>query len=82
MKTVVIIPAYNEEKRILRTLEPYYAFFKKKLKNDFELVIVPNNCNDKTLEVAQNFAKGKKQIEILNISEKVGKGGAVITGFE
>jgi dolichol-phosphate mannosyltransferase len=78
----IVFPAYNEEKRILPVLEKYYSFFKKKLRKDFELIIVPNNCSDKTFEISKNFSKDKKNVFVENISYYVGKGGAVIKGFE
>ena len=59
MKLSIIIPAYNEEKRILITLNEYYKFFKKKLGNDFEIIIIPNNCSDNTYIIAKDFAKDK-----------------------
>lgn len=80
-KLSIIIPAYNEEKRILPTLKDYYGFLSKKLKSNFEMIIVPNNCSDKTLEICKKFSDRKKQIKIFNIPGKVGKGGAVIKGF-
>jgi glycosyltransferase involved in cell wall biosynthesis len=82
MKLSIIIPAYNEEKRIKPTLNSYYNFFKNKLGKNFELIIIPNNSEDKTLEIAQNFAKSRKNIRVYNISRYVGKGGAVMKGFE
>jgi glycosyltransferase involved in cell wall biosynthesis len=82
MKLSIIIPAYNEENRIQKTLQPYYDFFNKKLGKDFEIIVVPNNCKDKTLEIVQKFAKTKKNVKIINIPFYVGKGGAVMTGFE
>ena len=81
MKLSIIIPAYNEEKRILKPLQAYYEFFKKKLKDDFEIIVVPNNCRDKTLEVVEKFAKNKKNIKIKNIEKINGKGLAVMEGF-
>jgi len=82
MELSIIIPAYNEEKRILKTLKEYTKFFTKKFKKNFEIIIVPNNCKDNTLRVAQNFSKKNKQIKIFNIPYYVGKGGAVMLGFE
>lgn len=78
----IIIPAYNEENRISPTLEEYYTFFKKKFGDGFEIILVPNNCSDNTLEICKKFSKGKKQIKILNIPGYSGKGGAVIKGFK
>jgi glycosyltransferase involved in cell wall biosynthesis len=82
MKLSIVIPAYNEEKRISPTLGKYYRFLKKKFKNSFEIIVVPNNCKDNTLQVVQKFAKGKKQVRVINIPYYVGKGGAVMTGFK
>jgi dolichol-phosphate mannosyltransferase len=82
MKLSIIIPAYNEERRILSTLQDYYNFFNKKFKNNFEIIIVPNNCSDNTFKVVSDFSKNKKQIKIFNISHYSGKGGAVMKGFE
>lgn len=82
MKLSIIIPAYNEEKRILPTLNEYYSFFNEIFKNDFEIIVVPNNCSDGTLELVEKFIKNKNQMKILNIPGYVGKGGAVMKGFE
>jgi len=82
MEISIIIPAYNEEKRILPTLNDYYDFFKEKFNNTFEIIIVPNNCSDNTQEIVKEFAKDKPEIRIFNISYYSGKGGAVMKGFE
>ncbi len=82
MKLSIIIPAYNEEYRILPALRDYHGFFKNKFRNDFEIIVIPNNCRDNTLGIVQEFAKHKKQIRIVNIKCYSGKGGAVMKGFE
>ncbi|MBS3078617.1 glycosyltransferase [Candidatus Pacearchaeota archaeon] len=82
MKLSIIIPAYNEEKRILSPLNSFYNFFNKKLGKEFEVIVVPNNCKDNTLNVVKDFAKDKKNIVIFNINKYSGKGGAVIQGFK
>lgn len=81
IKFSIIIPAYNEEKRILPTLKSYYDFFKKSLDEKFEMIIVPNNCSDNTSAVVNNFAKGKKEVQVFEVSFYSGKGGAVMKGF-
>ena len=82
MKLSIIFPAYNEEKRIIPTLESYYNFYNKKLKRNFEMIIIPNNCKDNTLKITKDIAKNKEQVRVFNIPEYSGKGGAVIKGFE
>ena len=81
----IVIPAYNEEKRIGNILEGYGNFFKEKKKNkeidDFELLIVINNTKDKTEEVIKKFAKKYKEIRYLNFKEG-GKGFAIKEGFK
>jgi len=78
-KLSVVIPAYNEEKRIHRTLDSYAKFFSKKVK-DFEIIVVLNNCNDNTLKIVKNFKN--KKIKYLNFKEAIGKGGAILEGFK
>lgn len=92
MKLSIVIPAYNEEKRITKTLEDYYDFFNKKLGKNFEIIIVVNNSKDNTIKIAEDFAekinkknqetKNKEQIKVLNYPYFIGKGGAVMRGFE
>lgn len=81
----VIIPAYNEEKRIGKTLAAYGEFFEQKKKrkeiNDFEILIVINNTKDRTEEVVKTFSKKYKEIRYLNF-KLGGKGFAIIEGFK
>jgi glycosyltransferase involved in cell wall biosynthesis len=81
MKLSIIIPAYNEEKRIGRTLDSYSKFFSKNIK-DFEIIVVLNNCKDNTLKIVKEFIKKNKKIKYLNFKEAIGKGGAILEGFK
>ncbi len=82
IKLSIIIPAYNEEKRIVNTLRSYYTFFLNKLGKEFELIVVPNNCSDDTPKIVQNFANKHPGVLCYNIPYYVGKGGAVLEGFK
>jgi glycosyltransferase involved in cell wall biosynthesis len=81
----IVIPAYNEEKRIGNILEHYGAFFEEKKKNkeikDFEILIVINNTHDKTEEIVKKFIKKHKEIRYIKF-ERGGKGFAIIEGFK
>src|SRR3989344_7811527 len=81
MKLSIIIPAYNEETRIGKTLENYTSFFNKNLKN-YEIIVVLNGCVDNTLEIVNKIANKNKTLKILEFKEKIGKGGAIKEGFK
>ena len=82
MKISIIIPAYNEEKRIGKTLKEYKEFFQELEKRkvlDFEIIVVLNACRDNTLGVVE---KNKfPQLKILDFKQD-GKGFAIIEGFK
>ncbi len=83
-KVSIIIPAYNEEKRIERTLQHYYEYFNElsqEHERDFELVVVLNGCTDNTLGVVRDFAQDKNKIVIIDLKD-AGKGLAIIAGFK
>lgn len=75
----VIIPAYNEEKRLLPTLEQVYSFLEKQSYTS-EIILVENGSTDRTLEIAAEYAKTRPTITILH-EEQRGKGNAVRRGM-
>jgi len=81
-KVSIIIPSYNEEKRIGRTMKSYLDYFnslKKQRILDFELIIVINNTKDNSRKIIYNFKD--ESLKVLDF-EKRGKGFAVIEGFK
>ncbi len=83
-KVCIVIPAYNEEKRIGKTLEVYSAYFeslRKDKKLDYEMLVVMNNTTDKTEEIVKNYKKKNSRILYLNLKPQ-GKGLATIEGFK
>jgi len=79
-KIIIIIPSYNEEERIEKTLNKYVSFFKKKHSN-FEIIIVINNTTDQSPKIIKNLGKKYKEIKILEFKER-GKGFAIVEGFK
>lgn len=81
MKISIIIPAYNEEGRIERTMRAYHTFFTEK-NISFELVIVLNGCKDNTIGVVEDVRNSLADgtVVIINMQE-AGKGLAIKTGF-
>ena len=80
MKISIIIPAYNEEELIGKTLDEFTNHFDK-LKLDYELLIVINNTTDNTQGVVKQKQKKNKRIRYLNLKPG-GKGFALIQGFK
>ena len=70
----IVIPAYNEESRIAPTLKGIV----ENIKNLKEVLVVFDG-NDNTAGVASGFGP---KIRVLEFSEKLGRGGAIIEGFK
>lgn len=76
----IIIPAYNEEKRLLPTLHKVYAYLSRQ---DFysEIVIVDDGSTDNTIQVVRNFKSSDNHITILENTQNKGKGYSVRKGM-
>lgn len=81
METSLIVPAYNEKHRIHETLTAYGDAMSQRFGDDFEIIVVANGSTDGTAEVALRDREDRPQIRVVDIVEKVGKGGAVLQGF-
>ncbi|MEW6407381.1 MAG: dolichyl-phosphate beta-glucosyltransferase [Patescibacteria group bacterium] len=77
----VIIPTYNEEKRIGATLESVDSYLKKQ-NYDYEIIVVTNNCQDQTCEVVRGYQKKIFNLRLIDLENKGGKGKAVKRGVE
>lgn len=75
----IVIPAHNEEPRLLRCLEQIDAFLKTQA-YQAEAIVVENGSRDRTLEIAQEFAKTHPYVRPMQVSTR-GKGLAVKAGM-
>jgi dolichol-phosphate mannosyltransferase len=73
-----VIPTINEEVNIFKTLD---LLLKLKNKISFDVTIVDDNSNDKTIAVATSFKK-KIDIKIINNRHRKGLGFALMLGFK
>jgi dolichyl-phosphate beta-glucosyltransferase len=74
----IIIPAYNEEKRLPNTLEQVFRFLEEQSYTS-EVIVVENGSNDRTYETAKEFTKQHKNLHVIHDAQR-GKGGAVQRG--
>ncbi len=75
----IILPAHNEERRLPRTLEEVKGFVEAQ-SYPVEVVLVENGSQDRTLELAQQFAAQVPFLKVIH-EERPGKGLAVRTGI-
>ena len=54
---LLLVPAYNEEKRIEPVLRDYAQYFRTHYTGKFQMVVVLNGCRDNTLGVVQRVAR-------------------------
>ena len=79
---LLLIPAYNEERRIEPVLRDFAQFFGKNYSGKFQLVVVLNGCTDNTLGVVQKVAADFPAVRPLEFKEPIHKGGALIEGLK
>lgn len=73
MKTLVVIPAYNEEKNISRVINEI-----KKFETSSDVLVVDDGSQDKTAFIAQEGGEA----EVIRLPHNLGVGGAVQTAFK
>ncbi|KAJ0400279.1 hypothetical protein P43SY_006119 [Pythium insidiosum] len=79
----VILPAFDEEQRILQTLRDTVAFFDERKRTQagftFEIIVVDDCSRDRTVEVVMNEIKkvSVDRLKLLRLKKNHGKGGAI-----
>ena len=81
MTISIIIPAYNEQARIERTLRKILDF-PLWSSVDLELIVVDDASKDKTAQVVQDVARQDPRIKLLSYKANRGKGYAVRLGMQ
>ena len=75
----IIIPAYNEGKKMRVTLEKILGYFWSR-NASFEIIVVDDGSEDKGGEIVGDFSKKYPEVKILRHRTNLGKGAAVKTG--
>jgi glycosyltransferase involved in cell wall biosynthesis len=81
MQLSIIIPAYNEEKRLGRMLDVYLPYFIGRYGDNVEFIIVVNGSLDRTAIIVSEYAERYRQIRAEIEPRPVGKGGAIMIGL-
>ncbi len=76
MKTLIIIPAFNEEASILNTVNYVYEY-NAKYKTDFDVIVINDGSIDKTEQILVD-----NNIPHICLIKNLGIGGAVQTGYK
>ena len=76
MKTLLVIPAYNEEKNILKTYN-LIEDYNKKNKTNYDVIVINDGSSDNTEKVLND-----NNIPHIRLISNIGIGGAVQTGYK
>ncbi|MFA5080572.1 MAG: dolichyl-phosphate beta-glucosyltransferase [Candidatus Paceibacterota bacterium] len=76
----IIIPAFNEEKRLPTTLREIFDFLKSE-KITAEVIVVNDGSSDNTSSTVENLFREYSGLKLINLEKNKGKGFAVKTGI-
>lgn len=76
----VIIPAYNEEKNIEKTVRSIFNYLKNK-NVEHEIIVVTDGSTDRTIDILRSLGGEVSTLELIALEKNSGKGFAVKTGM-
>jgi len=76
MKSLIIIPTYNEKENIEKLIEEI-----RKLKRNFHILIIDDNSPDGTGRIANELAGKYSEVSVIHRPAKLGLGTACLAGF-
>lgn len=79
MELSVVIPAYNEEGCIAKTVQEIFEYLQKQ-DYDFEVIVVSDGSQDQTVESVKNLTEHYSELSLLELPSNQGKGAAVRQG--
>ncbi len=78
----LLVPAYNEERRIEPVLRDYARYFEANYHGEFKLIVVLNGCRDNTRGVVRKVENDHRSVSAVEFADPIGKGGALIEGLK
>lgn len=76
----IVIPAYNEEKRLPHFLRQIISFCENSQRN-YEIIVIDDGSRDDTFQVAQSFAVEYHPLQVIKNKKNRGKGYSVKRGL-
>lgn len=76
----IIIPAYNEEKRLPKTLKEIDDYLKKQNYN-YEIIVVNDGSKDRTAQIIEDLKSEIANLKLIDNKENHGKGAVVGQGM-
>ena len=80
MRLSIIIPAYNEEKNLISTINKFDKYFCGQ-NYSYEIIIVNDGSTDNTVEISKKLIKNIKNLYLINNTKNKGKGAVVKQGL-
>lgn len=77
----IVIPAYNEEYRLPKTLDYILNYLKDK-DYSYEIIVIDDGSADKTKEIVKSYANYPDKIKLIKRNRNHGKGYAIKIGVE
>lgn len=80
MRLSVIIPVYNEEKIITKTVNDFSRYLSEQ-NYDYEIIIVNDGSTDKTKEIVEKLASKIDSLKLIDNKMNKGKGAVIRQGL-
>lgn len=77
----LIIPAYNEEKKIEKDIREVYKYFEKE-KINAEIIVSTDGVTDKTNSIIKRLQKEFSSLKLIEEKSRIGKGAAIKSGVK
>lgn len=76
----IVIPIYNEEKGIEKTVNNLVNIFEKN-KVNYQIVLINHGSTDNTKQVVNKLGEKNKRLKVINLEKNLGYGGGIMYGF-
>jgi len=79
MKLSIVVPVFNEEKRLSRCLDSLLKFSQGL--DDVEIIVAEDGSTDGTLRIAEEYASQSPKVRVTHSPHRLGKGGGIWNGI-